>query len=242
MATKNLARTIIEGGRARSNQWERNYSHRRERASMREFLRKACETDEGFDRLSAPQRNRVYKGFADKLGAPRRWLASQVGRPWDKVHAEIFARFDPRTLAGRHIIFDHLLQEVSVHQVTAYWSWLYVDRHGILRERAPRRTRYRWESRSTELPESLGAWAAGRRVADAGAACFWLEEARTCETCHAGRRTPCCCPVIEGASAHGPHVHYRQGEPLSADDVARWRSLDASWQELLRGPRRPNPS
>lgn len=174
MATKNLARTIIEGGRDRSNKWDRKHSHRQERALTREFLSKARARDDGFDGLATPRRPKVYKSFADKLGAPRRWLARQVGRPWDHVHAEMFTRFDPRTLAGRHIIFDHLLQEVRIHPVDRRRFWvrpeLYVDRHGILRERAGiKRTPWR----SSELPESVRAWANGRRVAAEGQALFW---------------------------------------------------------------------
>jgi len=201
----------------------------------REFLSKVRARDDSYDRLAAPRRRKVYKGFADKLGAPRRWLARQVGRPWDNVHAEIFTRFDPRTLAGRHIIFDHLLQEVRIHPVDPRWfrgrPELYVDRQGILRQRAAVK-RSPW--RSHQLPESVREWANGRRVAAEGQALFWLEEASACETCHAWRRTPCCCPVIDGKPSHGPHVHYRQGAHLDAAEVARWRALDTAFQELLR--------
>lgn len=81
MATKNLARTIIEGGRDRYNKWQRNYSHREERALTREHFARARELDDGFEALGIGRRTKVYKGFRDKLGAPRRWLRSQVGRP-----------------------------------------------------------------------------------------------------------------------------------------------------------------
>lgn len=40
MATKNLARTAIEGGRVGRNKWERRYSHTTERTSTREFCDK----------------------------------------------------------------------------------------------------------------------------------------------------------------------------------------------------------
>ena len=93
--------------------------------------------------------------------------------------------------------------------------------------------------RPSELPESVRAWANGRRVAVEGLALFWLEEASACESCHAWRRTPCCCPVIEGKPSHGPHVHYRQGAHLDATESARWRALDAAFQQLLQGACRP---
>lgn len=247
MATKNLARTIIEGGRARSNQWERNHSHRSERAAARAFLTRASVIEDGFDHLSAPARKRVRKDFADKLGAPRRWLKSQVGRPWDKVRSEIFARFDPRTLAGKHIIFDHLLQEVHVHPENRRWfGWrpdLYVDRNGILRERRSQHPHSGYfVHRATRLPGSVQAWADGRRVAGEDAALFWLLESSVCANCHTGRRTSCCCPVVEGAKAHGAHVHYRQGPRLSASEADHWHSLSDAVQALLRRPRCPNPA
>jgi hypothetical protein len=79
MATKYLARTIIEGGRARYSKQERNDSHREERALVRVFMAKASAQPEGFDALCIEPRGKVYKGFADKLGAPRRWLRAQIG-------------------------------------------------------------------------------------------------------------------------------------------------------------------
>ena len=33
MSTKNLARTVIEGGRYRGNRWFRRYSHKQERTA-----------------------------------------------------------------------------------------------------------------------------------------------------------------------------------------------------------------
>lgn len=47
--------------------------------------------------------------FRDKLAPAQRWLASQVGRPWDKVYSELRAQFDSRTIAGAHVVNDHML-------------------------------------------------------------------------------------------------------------------------------------
>ena len=156
------------------------------------------------------------------------------------MRSEIFSRFDPRTLPGKHIIFDHLLQEVALYPETVRrFQWrsdLYVDRHGILRERR-RQQRSNWlVRRSTELPDSERAWASGRRVAGDDSTLFWLLKSSVCEFCHVGRRTSCCCPVIEGAKLHGPHVHYRQGPRLSPSEVGHWHALSPSLQALLRRP------
>src|SRR5262245_18917618 len=112
MSTKNLARTLIEGGRSNYNKHERRQSHGEERARLRDYLARAREVEDGYD-LELRERHRVPKDFSDKLGAPRRWLISHAGKPWDYVRAAMFARFNPQTLAGRHIIYDHLLGEVA---------------------------------------------------------------------------------------------------------------------------------
>lgn len=138
MSTKNLARTVIEGGREYSNCWFRRSSNRTQRLRARQICATLLVTRD-YDRTLQPKRQALLQSFHDKLGPAYRFLASQVGRPWRKVRSELFQRFDARTTAGRHILFDHLLR--SVHEVwPAYFGRrdFYVDRHGLLR-RAPLR-------------------------------------------------------------------------------------------------------
>ncbi len=81
MSTKNLARTVIEGGRAWHNCWERRNSNGVERsweAQTSARLRTAIEVEE----LVYRPRQKVYACFRDKLGPAERWLAAQAGRPW----------------------------------------------------------------------------------------------------------------------------------------------------------------
>ena len=229
MSTKNLARTIIEGGRAPHNKWERAQSHRDERALTRAYLERAARVEDGFETLAIGLRPKVYKGFADKLGPPRRWLRSRVGRPWSKVRAEMFERFDPRSLAGQHILFDHMLQEVrmwSDDRIVFRWRQdLFVDRHGILRA-APGERRTPPLPRGKQLRDTceIEAWASGRRVGGQGEALFWYVVARCCELC-VRRRDRCCCPRSGGEQVHGPHAHYRQDRRLDLDELAFWHSL-----------------
>ncbi|HEV8245813.1 MAG TPA: hypothetical protein VGP93_08590, partial [Polyangiaceae bacterium] len=96
MATKNLARTVIEGGRARYNRFRRRHSNGVERTHAHVLERELCRACELDDVVFEP-REHVQRGFHDKLGPARRWLCSQVGRPWDKVRGELFMRFDART-------------------------------------------------------------------------------------------------------------------------------------------------
>lgn len=244
MATKNLARTIIEGGRARYNKWERNYSHKEERALTREYFARARELEDGCEALSIGRRPKVYKGFRDKLGAPRRWLRSQVGRPWDKVRSEIFSRFNPRSLAGQHIIFDHLLEEVVIHDVHDRWrGWrsnLYVDRHGILRAKKPQKRQsfhFHYDYGPAALPEGIRQWADGRRIGGEARALYWLVESGRCDGCVRRKRTPCCCPVIGGRLEHGSHVHYRQSRRLTPEEMQVWLTLNERVQDRLLGAR-----
>ncbi|HEX6767239.1 MAG TPA: hypothetical protein VF103_17195 [Polyangiaceae bacterium] len=139
MSTKNLSRTVIEGGRRHGNRAMRRHSNASDRVWERMTSQKLLTAIE-LDDVSYRPRQKVFRDFSDKLAPAERWLRSQVGRPWNKVRSELFARFDTRTTAGRHILFDHLLRSVqekpSFQPVYVEFT---VDAFGILRE--PRRTR-----------------------------------------------------------------------------------------------------
>src|SRR4051812_1474335 len=109
MATKNISRTVIEGGRRHYNSYARRASNSDHRAAERVFLRRIVLDPNG---ALEPIRAHVAKDFYDKLAPAERWMRRQVGRPWNKIYAEIRARFDIRTTAGRHIVFDHMLRWV----------------------------------------------------------------------------------------------------------------------------------
>jgi hypothetical protein len=142
MSTKNLARTVIEGGRTHYYQFQRQHTNGVARVRTHELEHALCTRADADNAVFEP-RQPVYRDFADKLGPARRWLRSQVGKPWDKVRGELFARFDTRTTAGRHILFDHLLQEVRGPQHHIALSFrrreFWISPHGILRYRERRR-------------------------------------------------------------------------------------------------------
>lgn len=176
MSTKNLARTVIEGGRYYSNCDERRASHGRARAAERAVVGHARGGDD-LDALVWPEARVVPKMFHDKLAPAERWLRSQAGRPWNRVRSEMFERFDTRTLAGRHIVFDHLLPSRWRHRsewhVASGVVRFHVDAHGILRVREVRR-KGRWADASY-VPDAADAlrFAAGRRVLRRGASLYW---------------------------------------------------------------------
>lgn len=179
MSTKNLARTVIEGGRYFFNSWERRHSHAAARSAEHVVASRARAGDDA-DALVWPEPKPVRKEFRDKLSPAEQWLRAQVGRPWWKVRSEIASRFDTRTLAGQHIVFDHLLPSRWQHDGT--WRVVrdvrfFVDRHGILRvlarERCARVTRGQAYRDELECMRAR-AFADGRRIVRRGAHLYWL--------------------------------------------------------------------
>jgi hypothetical protein len=213
MSTKDLSRTIIEGGRRAGNRWTRRHTNATLRAETRDALARAAD----WDALAVPEREPLHKEFDDKLGPPLRWLERQVGRPWSAVYSDLKKRFDPRTTAGRHIVYDHLLHWVDEGNTDRPWAvHVAVDERGILRPAARRRFRYDHKLEPLPRPErELERWLAGRRVGARGPALFWFT-----------------------ATAAGA---YRQHVRLEGEDVALWRSLPA-WFREQHVPTAPPPA
>src|SRR5262249_43505675 len=149
MSTKNLARTVIEGGRYYANCWFRRRSNKWARAAERSLSSRMTLLD--VDDVVYEPRESVGPCFRDKLAPAERWMRSQVGRPWDKVRGDLMQRFNARTTGGRHIVFDHLIPCVQVADVTARFSRhdFKVDRYGFLRGITSKRSRHRL----SHLPE-----------------------------------------------------------------------------------------
>ena len=97
-------------GRRRAEKWPGK--------GYRKQLRKCLQTGD-----SPPQREgikRAYKHglkhFNEHLGPLRRFLDSNVGRPWDKVYAEICQHVDRGNVVQKHIL-THLFDYVVTHTV-----------------------------------------------------------------------------------------------------------------------------
>jgi hypothetical protein len=65
-----------------------------------------------FEGIKRPHRWR--KGLTDLLGPLKRWLQSQVGRPWNDVYSEACAVIKPDSIIRAHVK-THLLQFVERH-------------------------------------------------------------------------------------------------------------------------------
>lgn len=118
------------------------------------------------------------KWFGEHLGPLRRWLRSQVGRPWNDVYGEACAVIKPDSVVRNHIKF-HLLEfvhrhtylrdgriwcftagwggsELPVEEAASQWSPFYVHPVTRLLCEAPSRPRRRWpEAHEQRLAHTL---------------------------------------------------------------------------------------
>jgi hypothetical protein len=79
------------------------------------------------------------KWFNEHLGPLRRYLDSQVGRPWDKVYSEIARHVDAGNVVQKHIL-THLFEYVEVNAVLIDG----VPHHSHSRRPGPISGRYAW--------------------------------------------------------------------------------------------------
>jgi hypothetical protein len=158
---KDMSKVIVERPRG---------DHRGEWA--RPGRSRPLEDDEGAPlRTRAPVRNpQKTKGLNENLAPLKRYLAQQVGRPWDKVFSEISEHLRPTSTVQQHVR-DHIEDFVAVQTrmrdgkvVTLWrgggketpldqeWRKLYVHpRTGLLRQNAAWRS---WNVRHRERREA----------------------------------------------------------------------------------------
>jgi hypothetical protein len=192
VTTKNLARTVIEGGRTDDYKADVFDAIRAERCATRTFLREARLDAEAVEDVAAPKRRPLRPSFADKLGPVRAFLDSRLGRSWDETRSLLTERFDPRTTPGRHVIHDHVLGDVAQHgehvlQAAAGWIRFryFVDERGLLR-RVPKDMYARGPTlapspnppRRMSTPEALG-FLKDRMVGRLGTRYVWFDPVRS---------------------------------------------------------------
>lgn len=89
----------------------RHYSRPRGRVEQA-----ARQDPELFLQFESNSRGRGSKSLNENLAPLRRYLLRQVGRPWDRVHAEISAHLRLTSAVQRHV-FEHLEDMVVQHVV-----------------------------------------------------------------------------------------------------------------------------
>lgn len=84
---------------------------RRARKGYRKRAAKGLAAGDAPSREGMKTRSGGTKHFNEHLGPLRRFLDANVGRPWDKVYAEISAHIDPGNVVQKHVL-THLFQYV----------------------------------------------------------------------------------------------------------------------------------
>lgn len=229
MSTKRLSRTVIEGGRAYYSTFFRKRTHRVQRRREREYLRTLALSPELADAIPPPVHERMGRWHYDRLSAAERWLAHHAGRPWREVEGEILATFDTRSIAGRHIVFDHLLPPTWRHTPDGSWRVnrhfeFRVDADGLLvaeqvkRRPSPHRWRWRLEAlESGQLSCEAARFTGERRVGLRGPHAYWLRPTEPDLTASIRR----CRTYL------GEPPRYRQGRPLTDAERAVYDALPA---------------
>jgi len=79
---------------------------------------------------------RWRKSLNENLAPLRRYLRSQVGRPWNKVFSEISQHLRPDSAVQKHVL-DHLKQDVATVVVLAGGEWIAQDGRLLFRSYGP---------------------------------------------------------------------------------------------------------
>ena len=104
-----MAKVIVERPRLKRHAWNKPKGYRRR---LRRFGEDGPPCREG---IKARWQGRT-KDLNEHLGPLRRYLDSQVGRPWDQVFSEICAHID-RSSAVQDHVRDHVEDYVITHVI-----------------------------------------------------------------------------------------------------------------------------
>jgi hypothetical protein len=104
-----MAKVIVERPRIKGHAWNKPKGYRRQL--------QRCDEDgpPGREGIKARWQSHT-RDLNEHLGPLRRYLDSQVGRPWDKVFSEICARID-RSSAVQDHVRDHVEEYVTRHVI-----------------------------------------------------------------------------------------------------------------------------
>lgn len=240
MSKKNIARTAIEGGRTGYSKHERRESSQHERANVRTIISGAHGDPEVFDDVMLPKRKKVYKDFDDKLNPVERWLDSRVGKSWNKTYSLLKEKFDSRTTAGRHIVYDHMLRDIwmspDYSDRHAQYHRYYVDNRGILRKMPS------WRKQNEEIYKKLAdekvrieKWLEHRMIGKVGNVLYWYNPT-VCSFVHKfdwydGRYNA---PYYgSGGLIYPLDVRFIRGDRLSGKDIEFFTKLSPNHKNIL---------
>lgn len=186
MSTKNLARTVLEGGRYSS--WKHNVNDgvRSERAGARSALRVISRDPEAADDVVVPTREKMCKrgNQTDKLSPVWAFVDSRCGKSWAKVYKEICQKFPVKSLAGYHVVFGHMLKAIkgsgTQEHLYGYFSFedYFIDPQGILRKNKKKRwsKNQRKKVKNWDVHKTMN-WLDGHKICKVGDKYYWMDHA-----------------------------------------------------------------
>ncbi len=236
---EDMFKVIVERPRLVHGNWLRGGRE----SGFRQFL--ASEDRPAKIGMQAGHQNR--KWLNENLAPLRRFLASRVGRPWDKVRSELLNGIDQRNTVQQHILThvdDYVLQQVRVLPR----SELQPGKRGVVFQY--RRDRYRdtsWhpvedsraplfvDPRTGLLRETYAQAHRARRQRDAQSASA-IEHAKTERTLDNGRVARCLDDVwyeVTIASIPGARLREWQKRRMTSDGRKQlervWDVLEKRW-------------
>ncbi|HEY8096157.1 MAG TPA: hypothetical protein VIE65_08685 [Methylobacter sp.] len=238
MATKNLARTVIEGGRYGSNKFDR----RRSNKLVRHQNKLAINSREDADFVAHVIRLPVRKEFRDKLSPLRRFLDANIGQNWKKLYAEIREKFDDRTTAGRHILFDHLLRDINGSGQPTHmyggriWCRYFIDKNGCLRKHPERTIQHKRPGGPSLV--SIAHWIGERGIIVNGSKIYWgISTNYQIEMVVPKYGILYYKPIQSNQFNSSPfihEIHFRQDSEFTPNDYSFWEKIPASIQEHIK--------
>lgn len=191
MSTKNLARTVLERGRPTADKFFRRYRNRQERRALRDYLH-AVEKDQEFyyDRIEPDHKHSAdWHGpvLTDQLTPVYAWVDKQIGKNWADVRRDIKEKFDVRTLAGFHVVYQHILRDIAGSGEEEYMfdgvsnCGYYIDENNLLQSRYNKHGFYTLfapssskEPFSEEQKQELIEWLDKRKVVFVNGRLYWF--------------------------------------------------------------------
>lgn len=243
MSTKNLARTVIEGGRCKHYKSDVLKTARAERAQEKTYLRAVSKDPELADAVVAPKRQPISLCFADKLGPVYSFLETRLGRSWDKTFRLLKQRFDTRTTPGRHVVESHILAEIAPSEAAVQRrSWTsfryFIDARGLLRQVKREYRKYVKLPPQPSLEDAL-KWLGNRKVELSGARYVWFVPTRDLDTVRAVwvQSSIIYADATQGVPWVQTSVPFRQSGELTVDEISFVESLPEKLREkVLEAP------
>lgn len=243
MATKNLGRSAIEGGRTGWYKVRVSEIEDSLRTSTRTYKHRVQNDVEAWENEAEPVRRPYGKrgNQTDKLAGTYRMLDKLVGKPWAKVYALICEKFDGRTLAGRHVLIDHITNYVAPNKEAAdlQYHLYYIDDHGFFQKKEGySHNRYTPHRLSKKFADKISTWLDGRSIIQMGSKLYWGVVSIK------GYRAQLVPNGWFGSVVHlnyvvavrkyfDPDWGWRQGAELSADDLEFFQTIPEYFRKQL---------